>query len=34
MSELENQVVEDMVACGYDPRKRRDVEAYWKKRLP
>jgi hypothetical protein len=33
MSELENQIIEDMIICGYDPRKRRDVQAYWEKRL-
>jgi hypothetical protein len=33
MSELENQVIEDMTARGYNPRRRDHVEAYWEKRL-
>lgn len=33
MSELETHVIEDMLARGYNPRRRDHVEAYWEKRL-
>ena len=30
---LENMVIADMIASGYDPQDKLDIEAYWENRL-